>query len=75
MQPLIMDTLRVSILWRVLIDSRFLIDSELQTDHATVRIRGIKYLVHRLVYQAYHGDLQASLDVSHTVYIGGLTTK
>lgn len=40
-----------------------------------VRIAGIKYLTHRVTYQAFHCDLQPELDISHTVYIGSRTNR
>lgn len=44
-------------------------------DCAAVGIQKTKHLVHRLIYQAYYGDLKDSLDVSHTLYLGRFTTR
>ena len=47
----------------------------------SVRIRVLtvpeekKYIMHRITYQALHGDLEAGKDVSHVVWIGSRTTR
>jgi len=41
--------------------------------YSQVRYKGTKYLTHRLTYQQYWGDLNPTMDISHTLYLGDRT--
>jgi hypothetical protein len=43
--------------------------------YSQVRYKGTKYIIHRLTYQQHWGDLDLSMDISHTLYLGDRTTR
>jgi hypothetical protein len=43
--------------------------------YSQVRYNGQKYLCHRVTYRECHGRIEANHDISHTVYVGSLTSR
>ena len=66
----IMDILKVSIQ---------ITTASILTDRCeTVRFKGTKYLTHRITYQSYHHDIlpaSSRNEISHTLYLGSITSR
>ena len=43
--------------------------------YSQIRVSGTKYFIHRITFKSYYNYIESGKDISHTLYLGSMTTR